>query len=96
MSDTHQTLACGYGNFINAQRLIAVVSAEAAPSRRLVQEAREEGRLIDASAGRKTRSILVMDSDQIVLSALPPEKLGSALGADDPGESPEEEEGMRP
>ena len=67
----------GFGNMIAAQRLLAVVSPDAAPIKRLVQEARERGTLIDASFGRKTKAVLVMDSGHIVLSALPPEAVGA-------------------
>ncbi|MGN1031329.1 MAG: DUF370 domain-containing protein [Butyricicoccaceae bacterium] len=65
----------GYGNLVSSERMIAIVSPDSAPIKRIVQEARERGRLIDASYGRRTRSVLVMDSDHIVLSALPPETL---------------------
>ena len=68
-------LHIGFGNAVSADRLVAVVSPEAAPVKRIVQDARERGMLIDASCGRKTRSVLVMDSDHVVLSALAPEKL---------------------
>ena len=66
----------GFGNMISAQRLLAVVSPDAAPIKRLVQEARERGMLIDASCGRKTKAVLVMDTDHVVLSALTPETIG--------------------
>ena len=63
----------GFGNMVSAGRLIAVVSPESAPIKRMVQEARDRGVLIDATFGRRTRAVLVMDSDHIVLSALQPE-----------------------
>lgn len=65
----------GFQNLVRTERIISVVSPEAAPVKRLVQEARDRGALIDASAGRKTRSVLVMDSDHIILSALTPAEL---------------------
>ncbi|MCD7928353.1 MAG: DUF370 domain-containing protein [Oscillospiraceae bacterium] len=65
----------GFGNLISAQRLVAVVSPESAPIKRMVQEARDRGGLIDASFGRKTKAVLVMDSDHVVLSAFPPETI---------------------
>lgn len=68
-------LSCGYGSFISTARLIAVVVPDAAPIRRIIQEARERGGLVDATAGRKTKSVLIMDTDQVVLSALSPESL---------------------
>ena len=70
----------GFGNMVSAGRLIAIVSPESAPIKRMVQEARERGVLIDATYGRKTAAVLVMDSDHVVLSALPAEKLGPRLG----------------
>ena len=63
----------GFGNLVSAQRLLTVVSPDSAPVKRLVQEARERAMLIDASFGRKTRAVLVMDTDHVILSALPPE-----------------------
>ena len=61
----------GFGNLIAAGRLIAVVSPDSAPIKRLIQETRDGGMLIDATYGRKTASVLIMDSDHVVLSALP-------------------------
>ena len=72
----------GYGNMISAQRLIAVVSPDSAPVKRLVSEARERSMLIDATFGRKTAAVLVMDSDHVVLSGLPVEKLAPRFGVD--------------
>ena len=66
----------GFGNLVSAGRVVAVVSPDSAPVKRLVKEARERGMLIDATYGRKTASILVMDSDHVILSALAPEKFG--------------------
>ncbi len=65
----------GFGNVISSQRVIAVVSPNSAPLKRLKEEAKKKGKLIDATEGRKTRSIIVMDSDHIVLSALNPETI---------------------
>ncbi len=72
----------GYGNMISAQRLIAVVSPDSAPVKRMVSEARERSMLIDATFGRKTAAVLVMDSDHVVLSGLPMEKLAPRFGVD--------------
>lgn len=80
----------GFGNMIAAQRLLAVVSPDAAPIKRLVQEARERGMLIDASCGRKTKAVLVMDTDHVVLSGLTPETIAHRAGVDIEPE-PEEE-----
>ena len=71
----------GFGNLISAQRLIAVVSPDSAPVKRLIQESRDSGMLIDATYGRKTASVLIMDSDHVVLSALSAERLAPAFGA---------------
>lgn len=65
----------GFGNLVSDQRLLTVVSPESAPVKRLVQEAKERAMLIDASFGRKTRAVLVMDTDHVILSALPPETI---------------------
>ena len=75
-----QFINIGFGNLISAQRLIAVVSPDSAPVKRLVQESRERGMLIDATYGRKTASVLIMDSDHVVLSALAAERLAPRLG----------------
>ena len=70
----------GFGNMVASSRLIAIVSPESAPVKRTVQEARDRGMLIDATFGRKTASVLVMDSDHVVLSALAAERLAPRLG----------------
>lgn len=69
----------GFGNLISSERLITVVGPDSAPVRRLVQDARDRGALIDASSGKKCKSVLVMDSDHIVLSALPLEEIDALL-----------------
>ena len=63
----------GFGNMVSLDRLIAIVSPDSAPIKRIIQEARDRGRLIDASYGRRTRSVIVMDTDHIILSAILPE-----------------------
>lgn len=68
-------IAIGYGNLISAERVVSIVSPDSAPIKRMVQDIREKGLLIDASFGRSTRSVIVMDSGNVVLSALPPETL---------------------
>ena len=73
-------LNIGFGNMVSAERLIAVVSPDSAPIKRLIQESRERGMLIDATYGRKTASVLIMDSDHVVLSALAAERLAPRLG----------------
>lgn len=67
----------GFGNLVSEGRLVAVVSPESAPIKRMIQESRERGMLIDATYGRKTASVFIMDSDHVILSALPPERFGN-------------------
>lgn len=90
-----QLLNVGFGNLVNADRVLAVVGPDSAPIRRLIQDARDAGRVIDATCGRRTRSVLVLDSDHAVLSPLQPETLAGRLeakGEDRPkGESAETE-----
>ena len=71
----------GFGNMVSANRLIAVISPESAPVKRIVSEARSRGNLLDATFGRKTRAVLVMDSGHIVLSAIHPETVANRLGS---------------
>ena len=77
----------GYGNMISAARIVAVVSPESAPIKRLVQEARDDGRAVDATYGRKTRAVMIMDSGHIILSSLITETLAARIngsgGSDD-------------
>jgi regulator of extracellular matrix RemA (YlzA/DUF370 family) len=63
----------GFGSMVSAQRVLAAVSPESAPIKRVVQEAKERGMLIDASYGRKTKTVIIMDTDHVILSALTPE-----------------------
>ncbi|MDO4556144.1 MAG: DUF370 domain-containing protein [Lachnospiraceae bacterium] len=65
----------GYGNSVNGDKVISIVSPEAAPIKRMVQSAKDEGRAVDATCGRKTRAVLVMESGHVVLSALQPETI---------------------
>ena len=65
----------GFGNMVNASRLISIVSPDSAPVKRLVQKAKEAGTTIDATQGRKTKAVIVMENQQIVLSALLPETI---------------------
>ncbi len=67
----------GFGNIVNSDKLICVVSPDAAPIKRMVQKAREEGKSIDATSGRKTKSVLVMENGMLVLSALLPDTISS-------------------
>lgn len=65
----------GFGNIVNTEKIIAIVGPEAAPIKRLVQKAKEEGQAIDATCGRKTKAVIVMENKQVVLSALLPETI---------------------
>ena len=76
-----QLVNIGYGNMLSAARIVAVVSPEAAPIKRMVQNAREDGTLIDASCGRKTKSVIITDSEHVVLSALAPEAIAQRHGS---------------
>lgn len=69
----------GFGNMVNAGRLVAIVSPESAPIKRLITEARARGALIDATYGRRTRAVLVCDSDHVILSAVQPETVAGRL-----------------
>ncbi len=72
----------GFGNIISADRLIAIVAPESAPIKRIVQDARDNGKLIDATYGRRTRAVIIMDSDHVVLSAVQPETVANRLEKD--------------
>ena len=70
-------IAIGFGNLVSAERIVSVVSPESASIKRMIQDARERGLLIDASFGRSTKSVLTMDSAHVILSALPPETIAA-------------------
>lgn len=71
----------GFGNIVSAQRIIAIVSPESAPIKRVIQEARDRGMLIDATYGRRTRAVIITDSDHIILSAVQPETVAHRLAS---------------
>ena len=73
----------GFGNMVSAGRIIAVASPDSAPIKRLVQDAREDGRVIDVSCGRRTRSVIVTDSDHVILSAIQAETITNRITTDD-------------
>lgn len=73
----------GFGNMVSAGRIIAIVSPESAPIKRIIQEAKDRGMCIDATYGRRTRAVIVTDSDHIILSAVQPETVGHRMGADE-------------
>ena len=71
----------GFGNMVSSSRLLTIVSPESAPIKRIIQEAKDRGMLIDATYGRRTRSVLIMDTDHVILSAIQPETIaGRAAG----------------
>lgn len=73
----------GFGNMVSAGRIMAIISPESAPIKRMIQEARDTHILVDATYGRKTRAVLVMDSGQIILSAIQPETIAHRLHPDE-------------
>ena len=86
-----QLVNIGFGNMISAERMVAIVSPESAPIKRIVQDSKERGVLIDATCGRKTRTVMIMESDHVVLSALQPETVANRFNnqgdQDDPAEA---------
>lgn len=88
-----QLINIGYGNMISAAKVVAIVSPEAAPVKRMVQNARDRHMLVDASCGRKTKAVIVTDSGHIVLAAVSPEALSHRIsGTEQNGEGDEDEE----
>jgi regulator of extracellular matrix RemA (YlzA/DUF370 family) len=75
MQTRQQLLNLGFGNFVVAERVVAVVNSSSSPMRRLREDARQEGRLIDATQGRKTRSLVITDSNHVILSAVQAETM---------------------
>ena len=84
-------ISIGYGNIVAADRVVALVSQDSAPVKRLVQDAREEGRVIDVSCGRRTRAVIITDSDHVILSAVQAETIANRLDSED-GDSGDAEE----
>ena len=76
----------GFGNIVSSGRIVSIISPDSAPAKRMVQEAREKGRLVDATHGRRTRAVIVMDRMHIVLSALQSETVASRVMADSDSE----------
>ncbi|MBQ9860231.1 MAG: DUF370 domain-containing protein [Clostridia bacterium] len=75
----------GFGNMASADRVVAIVSPESAPIKRIIQDAKEQGTLIDATYGRRTRAVLVMDSDHVILSSVQPETVANRMTDDEEG-----------
>lgn len=72
-------ISIGFGNLVSVDRIIAIVGPESAPVRRIIQESKERGMLIDASCGRKTRSVIIADSDHVILSAIQSETIANRM-----------------
>ena len=73
----------GFNNIVNAARVVSVISSDSAPAKRLIQDARDMGRAIDCTSGRKTRSVLITDSDHVILSAIQTKTLSDRLSGND-------------
>ena len=86
-------VSIAYDNFINKERVLLVTAVDSSPIRRLISESKENGMLIDCSQGRKTRSVIFLDSDHIVLSALTPEAVMQRLSKTDTSQNQEAMEG---
>ena len=72
----------GFGNIISSTRMVAAVSPESAPIKRIIQDARDNGKLVDATYGRKTRAVIIMDSEHVILSSVQPETVAGRLEED--------------
>ncbi|MBQ3412337.1 MAG: DUF370 domain-containing protein [Oscillospiraceae bacterium] len=76
-------LNIGFGNVVSTSRIVAIVSPESAPIKRIIQDAKEKGSLIDATYGRRTRAVIITDSDHVILSAVQPETVAGRLNDED-------------
>ena len=76
-------VSIGFGNIVAANRLVAIVSPESAPIKRIIQEARQKGNLVDATYGRRTRAVIITDSDHVILSAVQPETVAHRVSSKD-------------
>ncbi|MBZ2172660.1 DUF370 domain-containing protein [Nitratidesulfovibrio sp. SRB-5] len=82
-SSSQKLINVGFGNFVVASRVVAIVNPSSSPMRRLREDARQEGRLVDATQGRKTRSIIITDSNHVILSAIQAETVGQRYTQED-------------
>jgi regulator of extracellular matrix RemA (YlzA/DUF370 family) len=80
----------GFGNMVSARKVVAIVSPESAPIKRIIQDARDRGSLIDATYGRRTRAVIITDSDHVILSAVQPETVANRLVDDGDSEDADE------
>lgn len=85
-----QLINIGFGNIVSANRIITIVSPESAPIKRLIQESKDKGTAVDATCGRRTRAVLIMDSGHVILSAIQPETIASRLDTKKIGDLEEE------
>ena len=85
-------LNIGFGNVVMGDKVVAIISPESAPIKRIISDARERGGLIDATYGRRTRAVIITDSDHVILSAVQPETVANRLNDDDDEEELEEDE----
>lgn len=79
-------ISIGYGNMVAAERIVALASPDSAPVKRLIQDAKEQGRVIDVSCGRRTRAVIITDSEHVILSALQTETIANRLVDDENGD----------
>ncbi len=82
----------GFGNMVSAGRIVAIAAPDSAPIKRLVQDARDDGRVIDVSCGRRTRAVIITDSEHVILSAIQAETITNRLATDEADDSENEEE----
>lgn len=83
-------ISIGFGNMVSAGRVVSLVSPDSAPMKRLIQDARDEGRIIDATCGRRTRSVIITDSDHVILSAIQAETICNRLNGEGADEGDDE------
>ena len=85
-------LNIGFGSMLAQSRVLSILAPDSAPIKRIVQEAKDRGMLIDASYGRKTKSVILMDTDHVILSAIQPETVAGRAGGGEPAEETDEED----
>ena len=85
-------ISIGFGNMVAANRVVTLVSPDSAPMKRLIQDAREAGRVVDATCGRRTRSVILTDSDHVILSAIQAETISNRLNGENADDGDEDDE----
>ena len=78
-----QLINIGFGNIVNSDKIVAIIAPDSAPAKRLVQNSKETGRIVDATQGRRTRAVIITDSDHVILSALLPETISGRYKGED-------------